>query len=56
VRRVHDAWKATASRAANARYTNIPTSGHQMPFDAPDAVVAAVVDVLDAVEQQAGGA
>jgi pimeloyl-ACP methyl ester carboxylesterase len=52
VRRVHEAWKATVARAANARYTNVPTSGHQMPVDAPEVVVDAITGVLDAVEQR----
>jgi pimeloyl-ACP methyl ester carboxylesterase len=51
VRRVHDAWKATAARAANARYTNVPTSGHYMPIGAPDVVIDAVTGVLDAIEK-----
>src|SRR5215510_1104584 len=50
VRRVHDAWKATVARAAAARYTNIPTSGHYMSIEVPDAVTDAIIGVLDAVE------
>jgi pimeloyl-ACP methyl ester carboxylesterase len=45
-RRVHEAWKATSARAATARYTNVQTSGHYMPFDAPEAVIAAILEVL----------
>ena len=46
-RRVHEAWKATSARAAAARYTCVPTSGHYMPFDAPEVVIAAILEVLD---------
>lgn len=49
VRRVHEAWHA-AARAAAAKYTNIPTSGHQMPMEAPAPVIDAILGVLDAVE------
>ena len=51
VRRVHEAWKAAVARAANARYTNVPTSGHQMPIEVPEVVSDAVIGILDAVEQ-----
>ena len=44
--RVHDAWKATAARTPTARYTHVATSGHYMTFDAPDAVVSAILGVL----------
>ena len=49
-RRVHEAWKATTARAVHTRYTNVETSGHLMPIDAPDAVISAIAGVLDAVE------
>jgi pimeloyl-ACP methyl ester carboxylesterase len=48
-RRVHEAWEAMAARAAHARLTKVPTSGHHMPLDAPDIVTQAIVEVLDAV-------
>jgi pimeloyl-ACP methyl ester carboxylesterase len=48
--KVHDAWKATVARAAAARYTNIPTSGHYINIEAPDAVTDAINGVLDAVD------
>jgi pimeloyl-ACP methyl ester carboxylesterase len=48
-----NAWQATAGRAANARYTNVPTSGHMMPIDAPEAVTDAIVGVLDRVQPTA---
>ena len=44
--RVHDAWKATAARTPTAHYTHVATSGHYMTFDAPDAVVSAILGVL----------
>lgn len=43
------AWQTTAERAG-APYTEIPTIGHLMPIEAPDAVVNAIVNVLDAIE------
>lgn len=49
-RRVHEAWEAMAARAANARLTKVPTSGHPMPLNAPDVVTRAIVDVLDALD------
>jgi hypothetical protein len=49
-RRVHEAWKTATARAVAARYTNLETSGHLMPIDAPDAVISAIAGVLDAVE------
>ena len=52
VRRVHDAWRATAARASAARYTNIPTSGHYLPIDAPESVIEAILGVLDASGQR----
>jgi pimeloyl-ACP methyl ester carboxylesterase len=45
-RRVHAAWEAAAARAANARYTNVAQSSHNMPVDARGAVVGAIMDVL----------
>ena len=51
VRRVHDAWRAMVDRASAARYTNVPSSGHQMPVDVPDVVSGAIAGVLDTVEQ-----
>ena len=36
VRRVHEAWQAAVARTPGARYTNIPTSGHQLPMEAPE--------------------
>jgi pimeloyl-ACP methyl ester carboxylesterase len=50
VRRVHEAWRATVARRESARYTNAPTSGHQLPMEAPVVVIDAIVGVLDAVE------
>jgi hypothetical protein len=41
VQRVHEAWKATVSRAPNARYTHVPESGHYMPIEAHTVVVTA---------------
>jgi hypothetical protein len=38
------------ARAANARLTNVPTSGHHMPLDAPEVVSKAIVDLLDAID------
>jgi hypothetical protein len=52
VRRVHEAWKAAVARAAKAKYTNVPASGHYMTIDAPEVVINAVIGVLDAVEQR----
>jgi pimeloyl-ACP methyl ester carboxylesterase len=51
-RRVHEAWEAMVVRAANARLTRVPTSGHQMPLDAPDVVTGAIVDVLDVLDRE----
>lgn len=48
VRRVHDAWQEAVARAPLARYTNVPASGHQLPLEAPEPIIAAIVDVLDA--------
>jgi pimeloyl-ACP methyl ester carboxylesterase len=52
IRRVHAAWQASVARAANAHYTNVPGSGHQMPIEVPELVSTAIAGVLDAVEQQ----
>lgn len=49
VRRVHQARQSAVAASPRARYTNVPESGHQLPIDAPEAVVAAIVGVLDAV-------
>jgi len=49
LQRVHEAWKATVSRAANARYTNVPTSGHYLPIEAPGKVIDAIGTVLDTI-------
>lgn len=48
IQRVHAAWKAMVARAPRAQYTNIPSSGHQMPVEVPAVVGDAVVSVLDA--------
>jgi len=48
-RRVYDAWKEAAARAANARYTHVANSSHYMPVDAPGVVVDAILGVLAAV-------
>jgi pimeloyl-ACP methyl ester carboxylesterase len=48
IRRVHEAWKGMVARAPHARYTNVPSSGHQMPVEVPGVVSDAVVGVLDA--------
>jgi len=50
--RVHEGWKATVARAAAARYTSVPRSSHYMPMDCPDAVVDAIVSVLDTVQKE----
>jgi pimeloyl-ACP methyl ester carboxylesterase len=49
IRRVHDAWQAAVARAPLARYTNVPESGHQLPLERPEAVISAVLGVLDAI-------
>jgi hypothetical protein len=49
LRRVHEAWKATVSRASNAQYTNISTSGHYLPIEAPQIVSAAIARVLNSI-------
>lgn len=48
IRRVHDAWRATVARAPLAEYRNLPTAGHQLPVEAPDTVLEAIVEVLAA--------
>jgi pimeloyl-ACP methyl ester carboxylesterase len=55
-RLARDGWKAASARAAVARYTDIPTSGHYMPFDAPEAVINAIVGVLDTAQANLGAA
>jgi pimeloyl-ACP methyl ester carboxylesterase len=47
IQRVHQAWKAMVERAPHARYTNVPSSGHQMPSEVPGVVVDAIGGVLD---------
>ena len=47
IQRVHDAWKAMVERAPHARYTNVPSSGHQMPSEVPGVVADAIGGVLD---------
>jgi len=47
IQRVHAAWKGMVSRAPHAQYTNVPSSGHQMPVEVPDVVADAIVGVLD---------
>ena len=49
IQRLHDAWKGMVSRGRRAQYTNIQSSGHQMPVEVPDAVAGAIVAVLDAL-------
>jgi pimeloyl-ACP methyl ester carboxylesterase len=49
IQRVHEAWKAMVARAAHARYTNVASSGHQMPVEVPAVVSDAIAGVLDAV-------
>jgi pimeloyl-ACP methyl ester carboxylesterase len=51
-RRVHEAWEAMVARAANARLTNVPTSGHHMPLESPAVVIGAIVDVLDVLDRE----
>jgi pimeloyl-ACP methyl ester carboxylesterase len=50
VRRVHEAWRAAVDRAPSAKYTNIPTSGHQLPIEEPKPVIEAILGVLDSIE------
>jgi len=54
VQRVHQAWKAMVERAPRARYTNVPSSGHQMPAEVPDVVVEAISGVLDTLADRRG--
>jgi hypothetical protein len=49
IQRVHQAWKAWWSGRRHARYTNVPSSGHQMPSEVPDVVVDAIGGVLDSL-------
>ncbi len=49
VQRVQDAWKATVSRAPNARYTHAPESGHYMPIEAHTVVVTAIMEMLESI-------
>jgi pimeloyl-ACP methyl ester carboxylesterase len=54
IQRVHEAWKAMVARSAHARYTNIPSSGHQMPVEVPGVVADAVLGVLDSLREGRG--
>jgi pimeloyl-ACP methyl ester carboxylesterase len=47
IQRVHQAWKGMVARAPNASYTNVPSSGHQMPVQVPGVVADAICSVLD---------
>jgi len=47
--RAREAWQAAVARAPRAKYTNLPNTGHNVPFDAPDAVIDAVNAVLESV-------
>jgi pimeloyl-ACP methyl ester carboxylesterase len=47
IQRVHEAWKGMVAKAPNARYVNVPSSGHQMPVEVPHVVSDAVLGVLD---------
>ena len=47
IQRVHQAWQAMVERAPHARYTNVPSSGHQMPAEVPGVVADAIGGVLD---------
>jgi pimeloyl-ACP methyl ester carboxylesterase len=49
IQRVHEAWKAMVARAPTAQYTNVASSGHQMPVEVPGVVVDAIAGVLDAL-------
>jgi hypothetical protein len=49
-----DAWKAATADVPTARYTEVATSGHYMPFDTPEVVDNAIADVLDAVQSSTG--
>ena len=48
-RRVHEAWERLAGASPAATYTHVPTSGHYMPIDAPEAIVQAITAVLESV-------
>ena len=52
VQRVHAAWKAMVDRAPNARYTNVPASGHQMPIEAAAVVSDAIIGLLETVSER----
>lgn len=47
IQRVHAAWQAMVERSPYARYTNVPSSGHQMPAEVPGVVVEAISGVLE---------
>jgi hypothetical protein len=47
--RVHEAWKATVSRASNARYTHVPESGHYMPNEAHTVVVTTILEMFESI-------
>ena len=36
------------ARAPNARYTNVPSSGHKVPVEVPAVVADAIACVIDA--------
>jgi len=46
--RVHAAWQELVDRSADATYTSVPAVGHHIPLLAPDAVVGAIFDVMNA--------
>jgi len=46
--RVHAAWQELVDRSPNATHTSVGAVGHHIPLLAPDAVVRAILDVLDA--------
>ena len=52
--RVHEAWRVAVARAADARLTELPASGHLVPLEAADAVIAAIAGVLDALVRVQG--
>jgi len=39
-------------RAPNARYTNVPASGHQMPIEAAAVVSDAIIGLLETVSER----
>ena len=49
IHRVHEAWRAAVARVPGARYTNVPSSGHQMPVEVPGVVADAAAGVLDTI-------